>query len=144
MNFRFGSYGVVKEKEHQMGGTEKGWKIYEETSTGLEPIMNLTNSEIKEVVLSAYFVRTYCMYKGFKLFVSQTSMLKEQKKVRLNLNNLDFAAYDYFGFPYRKDDASIVINENELEEIWEERERLARFPFKVEKIKYIKKEGDFL
>jgi hypothetical protein len=55
------------------------------------------------------------------------------------LNNLDFDAYDYFGFPYRNDDASIVVEEDELEEIWEERTPLARFPFKVDKIKYLKK-----
>ncbi|MRX62932.1 hypothetical protein [Maribacter luteus] len=95
-------------------------------------------------IKSAYIVHTKAKYKDFVFTISQDEVLKDEHKVRLNLNTLDFAAYDYFGFPYRKDDASIVVQEDEIEEIWEERTPLARFPFKVDKIKYIKKEGKFL
>ena len=98
----------------------------------------------EKFINSAYVVRTKAIYKDFIFELFQNENLKKEKKVRLYLNNLDFDAYDYFGFPYRKDDANIVVQEDELEEIWEERTPLSRFPFKVDKVKYIKKEGRYL
>lgn len=143
--YRFGSYIVYKELDCYLI-SRKEWKIVSEDinsqklgfiayDAGFPFYKRIDKSEIQ----SGYFVRTKASYKDFIFELFQNEKLKDEHKVRLKLNNLDFDAYDYFGFPYRNDDASIEVNEEELEEIWEERSRLASFPFKVDKIKYLKK-----
>ncbi|SHI38421.1 hypothetical protein [Pseudozobellia thermophila] len=150
MKYRFGSYVVYKEMDcylisrkewrivsKDIKSQKLGFKAYE---AGFPYYKKIDKTDIQ----SGYFVRTKAKYKDFTFELFQNEALKNDYKVRLKLNNLDFDAYDYFGFPYRNDDASIEVNEEELEEIWEERKPLARFPFKTEKIKFIKKEGEFL
>lgn len=150
MMYRVGSYVLYKELDCYLI-SRKEWKIVSEDinsqklgfiayEAGFPFYKRIDKSDIQ----SGYFVLTKARYNGFVFELIQDTALEDENKVRLYLDNLDFAAYDYFGFPYRKDDASIVVQEDELEEIWEERTRLARFPFKVDKIKYIKKESNFL
>jgi len=49
-----------------------------------------------------------------------------------------FESFDKLGLYHRDDNAHYWIKEVELGEIWERREKISRFPFKAEKIKYIK------
>ncbi len=145
MNYRFGSYVVYNELEcYMISGKE--WKIVSEDinsqklgfipyEAGFPFYKRIAKSDIQ----SGYFVRTKAKYKGFIFELFQNENLKKENKIRLYLNNLDFDAYDYFGFNYRNDEANITVNISEIDEIWEERERLSRFPFKVDKIKYLKK-----
>tara|TARA_R110002049_G_scaffold245376_1_gene419309 strand:- start:540 stop:980 length:441 start_codon:yes stop_codon:yes gene_type:complete len=144
IRFKSGYYGVINGKEYSISSSDKGWMIYNHDIPESEPILLIDKKDANKKIGSAYVVRTKAKYQGFVFTIFQNKALKDEHKVRLKLNNLDFDAYDYYGFPYRKDDASIVVQEDELEEIWEERTPLARFPFKVDKIKYIKKEGKFL
>lgn len=146
MDFRDSYYAIYQGMECILLNTLKGWKLVTSNDNAREYgfIKNsATYSKILEKrdknLFTAYLVRTKGKYKDFVFTIFQNKRLKDEHKVRLKLNNLDFEAYDYFGFPYRNDDASIEINEEELEEIWEERSRLASFPFKVDKIKYLKK-----
>ncbi|WP_273274430.1 hypothetical protein [Maribacter polysiphoniae] len=146
MDYRSGYYCDYDTISCQMLGSDKGFYLiaYDKSAvrSGFESRDGFFEKKITRrdpSVNSAYIVRTKAMYKGFTFTIFQNEKLRANHKVRLNLNNLDFDAYDHFGFPYRNDDASIEVKEEELEEIWEERERLAQFRFKVDKIKHIKK-----
>jgi hypothetical protein len=145
MKYRFGSHLVYKGLDCYLV-SRKEWKIVSEDikSQNLGFMAYEAGSPFyktidKGDIQSGYFVRTKARYKDFIFELFQNENLKSEHKVQLDLDNLDFDAYDYFRFPYRNDDASILVEEDELEEIWEERTPLARFPFKVDKIKYLKK-----
>ncbi|MGX1927886.1 hypothetical protein [Flagellimonas sp. 2504JD4-2] len=133
--FRSGYYGLFEGKECKLRGTSSGWVVVlQNQSTGFANL-ELKGKEIKKIQ-SASRVRTKAKYKGFTFSLHENSKL-EKGKVRLWLDSLDFEAYDHFGFNYRED-ANIEVDVDELDEIWEEREKLSKFPFKVEKIKYLK------
>ncbi|SIS40323.1 hypothetical protein SAMN05421766_101572 [Zobellia uliginosa] len=151
MNYRDAYYGVYRDMECILLDTLKGWKLITSNDKAREYGFTKSGTKYSKIIeiedkdlITAFTVRTKAKYNGFHFTLFQNENLKEENKVRLYLENLDFEAYDHFGFPYRNDDASIEVNEEELEEIWEERKPLSQFPFKAEKIKFIKKEGEFL
>ncbi|MDF9800469.1 hypothetical protein OKW21_005732 [Catalinimonas alkaloidigena] len=90
-------------------------------------------------VLSAFHLITKAKYQGDVYQLTENRVVSNEDKVTLFLDNLDFAAYDKFGFNYRDDNANISVKVSLLEEIWEEREPLLNFSFEVDQIQYLKK-----
>lgn len=138
MKFISGYYGFFRGKEHKIRSTTKSWKIYLNENTISSQVIEIEQKNAKMKIESAYIVRTKAKYKSFVFTTFQNENLKKEGKVGLYLDNLDFDAYDFFGFNYRNDDAQIIVEISELEEIWEERKRLSNFPFKVDKVKILK------
>ena len=151
MNYRSGYYCWYKNIECKMLSKTKGFYLiaYNDMAekyefSKVDGYYEKSIGEKEKSISSAYIVRTKAKYKEFNFTVFENEDLKKENKIRLYLDSLDFNAYDYFGFSYRNDDACIDVYEDDLEEVWEERTPLARFPFKVDKIKYIKKGGNIL
>lgn len=82
---------------------------------------------------SAFQVRTYCVYKDFKYQI--TDNLKDQKFRIWPLAEAQNHLQDFQRHGY---DPVYEIAETDITSIWEEREPLLDFPFKVEKIIYLK------
>jgi len=133
--FRSGYYGVFKGIECRLRGTNAGWIVVFQNQKGKFESLELKGKDVKKIQ-SAFRVRTKAKYKNFTFDLQVSDALREGK-VLLWLNALDFEAFDYFGFNYR-DEANIEVEIDKIDEIWEEREKLSEFPFKAEKIKYLK------
>ena len=84
-------------------------------------------------IQSAYYVSTYCRYKGFKcqLLGIENKVASLNSLIEYQSMSKDHAKHGY--------DPKLEVDENELEEIWEEREPIKGFKFDVEPICYIKK-----
>ena len=133
--FRSGYYGFFMGEERRLRGTNAGWIVVLQNPKGEIESLELKGKEIKKIQ-SAYSVRTKAKYKDFT-FDLQVSDTLQKGKVLLWLTPHDFEAFDYFGFNYREE-ANIEMEIDKIDEIWEEREKVSSFPFKVEKIKYLK------
>ena len=92
----------------------------------------------KSDISTAFEVITKAKYKGHIFQVTENKVVVDDDKITLFLNNLDFEAYDMFGFNYRNDNANILVQVKDLESIWEERKPLLDFIFNIDPIYYIK------
>ncbi|SHE64226.1 hypothetical protein SAMN03080594_101849 [Arenibacter palladensis] len=99
IRFKSGYYGVINGKEYSISSSDKGWMIYNHDIPESEPILLFNKKDANKKIGSAYVVRTIAKYQGFVFTIFQNKALKDEHNVRLKLNNLDFPAYDYFGFP---------------------------------------------
>jgi hypothetical protein len=100
--------------------------------------IELKNKVYKEVTFndieSAFEVSTLCTYKGFKFFL-EILLNNGLYRIRpLSEAQIHFRDYEHHGY-----DPIYEVEENELEEIWEERKPIDKFVFDVEPIVYIKK-----
>lgn len=145
MKIRSGYYCSYMEIDCKMLGKKGGFYLITNNPASVKYGFDSKNGYYEKSIekkdksiTSAYMVRTKTKYKGFVFTISQNDDLKNNNMVRLFLDNLDFEAYDYFNLPYRDDEANIIVDVSELNEIWEEREPLSTFPFKIDKIKYLK------
>ncbi|UZO82090.1 hypothetical protein NBT05_06355 [Aquimarina sp. ERC-38] len=134
MNFRSGYYGIYKGKERKLIGADGGIIIKIENNTKRIKL----NHQDKKEIQSAYSVSTFCNYKSGKYFIENIS----NQKVLLNpdFNTLIeiLGRHPYDHGVYRLEVTLEEFNKN-VSSIWEEREKLSNFPFKVEKIEYLKK-----
>jgi hypothetical protein len=96
----------------------------------------------KNDVVSAFNVITKAKYKGHDFQITINKLVADDDDIVLFLNNLDFKAYDLFGFNYRDDNANITVRVKELEIVWEEREPLLDFPFNEPEKVYLKRKGE--
>lgn len=90
---------------------------------------------------SAFKVSNYCLYKGLKFFIDNSN----ENELLLRPASAD--AEIFLGFKpysYQASEASIVIDIENVSEIWEEREPIEGFKFDVDSIKYLKKNGKWL
>ena len=89
-------------------------------------------------VSSAFCVITRAKYQSHIFQLTENRLVSNGEEIAIFLNNLDFEAYDKFGFNYRNDNANISVKVGDLEEIWEEREPLLDFSFEVDRVYYLK------
>jgi hypothetical protein len=92
----------------------------------------------KNDVSAAFQVITKAKYRGHTFQMIENKFVSDDDEAKLFLNNLDFDAYDMFGFNYRDDNANISVKVKDLDAVWEERQPLLDFPFASNKIYYIK------
>ncbi|MFC0778796.1 guanylate kinase [Flavobacterium sp. HJSW_4] len=119
----------VLQTDYHIELLDKGFKRYDE--------INLKDKVYKEVTFdaieSAADVSTFCTYKGLKFFVENTSNRK------YTLRPLEEAMSYFKDFPKHGYDPMYEIQENEIEEIWEERKPIEEFIFDAEPIVFLKK-----
>ena len=87
---------------------------------------------------SAYYVDTYGNYKGYKCQILgiNNNLVSLNPSIEYQAMSKDHAKHGY--------DPQLVVNESEIDEIWEERKPIEGFKFDVEPIKYLKKDGKYL
>lgn len=120
-------------EEYKMYGKSSGWIICKKRGKDIE----LTNKEAKNSIKSAYSVTTFCKYKSGKYSIEFIS----DKEVSLNpdINTLTEVLGKH---PYDHGIYKLEISYNEfianVSIIWEERKKISGFPFKIEKVAYLK------
>lgn len=83
---------------------------------------------------SAFYVNTYCIYKGFKFQATNilsNGYIRIWHSIEAQKHFKDYARHGY--------DPHVEVNEIELEEIWEERTPIEGFDFDVDSVFYIKR-----
>lgn len=123
------NYELINRNDSKNKFEKWGFKKYNDSISFL-PI------ERKNIV-SAFYVTTFCKKKGLK-FTLDGAFREEDQTYRIWPT---FESFDKLGLNHRDDNTHYWVKEDELDEIWEEREKVSGFKFKVEKIKYIKKEN---
>lgn len=88
----------------------------------------------KEEIQNAYYVDTYCVYRGYKHFVNAILNNNRYRILPLEEAQIHFKDFARHGY-----DPVYEVDEIEIEEIWEERTPVEGFKFDVEPIFYLKK-----
>jgi hypothetical protein len=108
----------------------KGFRKYDDIELKDKVYKEVNFSDIE----SAFEVSTFCTYKGFKFFLDVLLNSGLYRIRPLSEAQIHFKDYEHHGY-----DPVYEVEENELEEIWEERKPIDEFVFDVEPIFYIKK-----
>lgn len=84
----------------------------------------------KDQLTSVFYATVYCIYNGLK-YTLDGSFKKNDNTYRIWPHSESF---NRLNLDHRDDSTHFWVKENELIKIWEEREKVAGFPFKIEKI----------
>lgn len=88
----------------------------------------------KKNIVSAFHVSTFCKHNGLK-FTLDGAFRENEQTYRIWPV---FESFDKLGLDHRDDNTHYWVKEQELDEIWEEREKISGFPFKVKKLNWLK------
>lgn len=148
MKIRFGQYAFFKGEEYEL--QKKNDLLYnliirsskitkEEKSLGFKKYAeSIYILEIdKDLIDFAFSVKTYCSHKGYKFQITDIISNGTIRIWYLIEAQKAFKKLSHHGF-----DAYKEVNEEELDEIWEEREPIEDFKLGVEPIFYIKKQDN--
>ncbi|TWP29226.1 hypothetical protein ETU08_08050 [Apibacter muscae] len=106
------------------------FKSYNNNELDSKVFLDVERSDIQ----SAYYVITLCNYKGYRcqiIKVIQPNKIVLNPPIDLQVILKNYAHHGY--------DPIYEIEENEVDEIWEERTPIEDFKFEIEPIYYIKK-----
>lgn len=133
MNIRSGYYGNYMGEDYKIYGSSSGWIISMKDVKDIK----LTNKEAKNNIKSAYSVTTFCNYKSGKYSIDFIS--EEEVALNPDINTLTKVLGKH---PYEHGVYKLEISYNEflanVSTIWEERKKISGFPFKEEKVAYLK------
>lgn len=91
----------------------------------------------KDKLESVFSSIVYCKYKGLK-FTLDGAFNEDDQTYRIWPV---FESFDKLELNHKDDNTHYWIKEEELDEIWEEREKVSGFEFKVKNVNYIKNES---
>lgn len=142
--YRQGNYATYLLQQYKLNETEEN-NIYEliDRNYRFEELKKLgfvkSSEKIsyikvqKKLIQDAFYVETFVKYSGFNFFLESVF---EEKYI---LRPLEDAMNHFKDFAKQGYDPIYEIEENEVEEIWEERKAIDGFVFDVDPIVYIKK-----
>lgn len=122
----------VLQTEYNEKLLSKGFRKYDDIELKDKVYKNVTFSDME----SAFEVRTFCKYKGFKFFVEILPHTGFCRIRPLSEAQIHFKNQEHHGY-----DPVYEVEESELEEIWEERKAIDGFVFDVDPLFYIKKDS---
>ena len=123
--------------ECRIGSSPTRWFVYANKNAGAERLFEYTNKEAKGKITSAYTLRTYCIYNNGRYDID----VMREEYVRLwpdyetvtTILGMDGSVHGHGNFNLEMTYSDFLKG---VSEIWEYREKLSSFPFKVEKIKH--------
>lgn len=139
LGIKLGYYSFFNDQLLKMHHSKMGWEVISNDLTFVKYGFIRQDNYCSKIVderqkIKAFEVSTYCNYKGYVHFIDtilSSGLYRIWPLEEAQIHFKDFARHGY--------DPVYEVEENELEEIWEERKPIEGFVFDVEPIVYIKK-----